>query len=279
MRNNRYTDKELIDAALACKTRAELRSLDGEKMYQIIKIRGLLPKCTAHMVDQRTVKTHGNESIIESAKPFKLLKDWRTQRKSMYKLAKYRGILEACTAHMERSKSVYQGAYQIYAYEFNDRRAYVGLTADWDRRHKMHDVRGPVFRHRLKTGLAPSLKILVPQGVLMSPYAAGDAEDEWVKRYEKDGWTMLNEATAGSTGNISKKAELSADEVRFSANQHKHKSRWAAADYRAYCAARKLGILKEVTAHMVPPPISDEQRRRMSESASSRCPGGVNRPR
>ena len=249
----RYTDQELIDTAKRFKTRNEWKAFDGNKQYQVAKLRpGVLAKCTDHMVDQRTVltaKVYTDEEIIDVAKTYKSSTEWKHSNVVVYRHACRRGLLERCTAHMEHRGGIYDGIYVVYVYEFSDKHSYVGLTCSPERRFKSHAEGGLVFDHAQQTGLKPELKILEEK--LSSPYAAGDAERRWIAHYEQNGWTKLNTADGGSIGNIAVK-KWNKKNVMESALKYKTKSEWYLGDHRAYAAAKSSGWFKEATAHMIP---------------------------
>lgn len=48
----------------------------------------------------------------------------------------------------------------VYRYMFSDGSTYTGLTDNFDRRHKEHMSKGPVYQHMIKTGIKPN-KIIV----------------------------------------------------------------------------------------------------------------------
>lgn len=90
----------------------------------------------------------------------------------------------------------------IYACEFPDGNAYVGLTCDPARRKKEHgqmSCRGEsaVASYKYESGLDFEFKILTE---FIPENEAVIAEGEWERKYEEAGWKMLNRAATGSLG-------------------------------------------------------------------------------
>jgi hypothetical protein len=253
----KYTDQRLIETAKKFLTRKEWKKFDGNKQYQIAKLRGLLSECTAHMQDQRTIKKYTNEEILIKAKQFKNSTEWKQKDKKTYCCACGRGLLPKCTAHMERLPGIYDGIYKVYAYEFSNRCAYVGLTCNWKRRHESHAKDGLVFEMARSLHESPTLKLLEEK--IPSPADAAERERYWIDLYKKTGWTTINVAKGGSIGNVSAN-KWTKEDCLISAKNSMTKSEWYHRDRNAYKAATQNRWFEEVTAHMVParPPITAE---------------------
>lgn len=91
----------------------------------------------------------------------------------------------------------------IYVYEFSDNHCYIGLTYNIKDRNNSHLKKGrsQVYKHIIKTGLAPKLviktdKLYIKEAVKM--------EEIVLKQYINNGWIVLNLAKTGSTGGFSK---------------------------------------------------------------------------
>lgn len=90
----------------------------------------------------------------------------------------------------------------IYACEFPDGYAYVGLTCNPARRKKEHGYlskrsESSVSFHKWETGLDFEFKLLTE---FMPELDAVLAEEVWERQYEEEGWKILNRAPTGGLG-------------------------------------------------------------------------------
>ena len=89
----------------------------------------------------------------------------------------------------------------IYAQEFPDRSVYIGLTGNIKQRCKNHFTikRETVYKHIIKTGTKPTLKILTDYLPIKDSIKN---EKNWVEKYKKDGWLILNLVKTGEYGGL-----------------------------------------------------------------------------
>jgi hypothetical protein len=102
----------------------------------------------------------------------------------------------------------------IYAAEFSDKRAYVGLTINLERRQKTHAWDGPIAAHAQASGLIPNFKVLESN---LNAYTVSQAEAVWHNHYRTAGWILLNTAPAGSQGSVS----MPPQHVQFPAGENR----------------------------------------------------------
>jgi len=216
MKNGRLTsnpssipDEELIANAAKFKSRQEWRNACKGKSPNLAREairRGLFDRCCQHMTDLRGSNPppppwkYTDEELIEAAKQFKHKKDWIRTNRNQYQAAAGRPeVFKRATAHMVPATTYFNCHRIIYACEFPDRHAYVGLTRHLEIRKMQHqeDEVSPVFRHARETGLAWEFKVLVTD--IPDATRTQELEDEWLRRYQ-EGWTVLNTAKAGSLG-------------------------------------------------------------------------------
>jgi len=135
----------------------------------------------------------------------------------------------------------------IYAYEFTDHAVYVGLTYNISDRqnHRDQDQEDSVTKYKEKTGLNPVRRLLTDY---ISVEQAIKGEADYIKKYQDNGWRVLNKSKAGSIGgNVVKwtKEELLKEGHKYSSRVEFQKNNGS-----AYNAARKKGWLKEICSHM-----------------------------
>jgi hypothetical protein len=189
---------------------------------------------------------YSDEDLIASAAQYKHRSEWKKNANKHYQAAFWRGILDKCCAHMSRAVSPYSGDYVIYAYEFEDRHVYVGLTFLPAFRKTMHKLRGPVALHaaicsnyahkQLETGLP-------------TPDAAAEAESKWIEKYRADGWTILNQNKAGGLGSL-QKTKWTKEAVFAEAKKYKTRQEWIDKSQMSYRIAKREGWFDEASAHM-----------------------------
>lgn len=86
---------------------------------------------------------------------------------------------------------------RLYAFEFEDGYVYVGLSYNPEKRRDEHLTRekSPVYKH---------LKISTAKFVIYPEFYhkddVGKKEGELILKYQEDGWSLLNSATAGGLG-------------------------------------------------------------------------------
>jgi hypothetical protein len=85
----------------------------------------------------------------------------------------------------------------IYVYIFPDNHCYVGLTSDSKRRDSEHKKEGPVYKHKLKTGLEPTYIILTDY---VDIDKIADLENYYIEKYKMEGYILLNSMKGGSLG-------------------------------------------------------------------------------
>lgn len=248
----KYTNEELIESARRFSTRAEWRKHDGGKQRQTAQARGIMDQCCAHMTDARTQKKHTTQEIIDEARKYANSTEWRRAHKSRYLTAIRYGILHLCTAHMPRKDGIYSGIYQVYAYQFPDNTAYIGLTCVPEQRHAQHKGGGRVLAKAIQLGIDVPEPVILSDHI-MSPQEGQEQERMWIDHFKQEGWTTLNVAKGGSVGAIGKVivSKWTKEKVLEIARRFHTTRDWVQFDSASYAAASRNGWLTECTAHMV----------------------------
>jgi hypothetical protein len=187
------------------------------------------------------------DEIIASAKQYTYKNEWKYGDRIAYRAARNKDddFYLKCTEHMLTPCNPYNFSYTIYAYEFSDRHAYVGLTFRGNNRFDEHEEGGRVFDH---IQVCPVFVRKVVEDNIPNPSRAGMAERRWVKLYTDDGWIMLNKNRGGSTGSIASKIT---DEMIFEdARKYQYRFDWIIANQSYVKHAKERGIYAQCIAHM-----------------------------
>jgi len=139
----------------------------------------------------------------------------------------------------------------VYAVEFSDNSAYIGLTYDIKKRFDDHinDVEwntSSVLKHIKETGIIPVVKQL---SNFISLNEVSKLEGIKKEEYENNGWIILNKAKCGNTGgNTVKwtKVNCLKEALKYkSRNEFKH------GNENAYTASIRNKWLDEISIHMI----------------------------
>lgn len=189
---------------------------------------------------------HTDDDLIASAALFKHRKEWKNAHPEMYNAAWRRGLLDKCCAHMAPAANPYAGDYVIYAYEFEDKHVYVGLTFLPAMRKTMHKLRGPVALHSVicSNYAHKQLEMGLP-----TPDAAAEAEAKWIEKYRAEGWTLLNQNKAGGLGTL-QKLKWTREAVMAKALKYQTRQAWIDGSQMSYRIAKHEGWFEEASAHM-----------------------------
>lgn len=260
-----YTDDEIRADAKKYTTRAAWRAAGeaarangGVSAYGSALHRGpgFLAECCAHMVHGHAGNTYNkrwtDDELIAVAAQYQHKGDWKRSTNRLHAaayqcaLSRRPDVFAQATAHMTPKASPYAGDYVVYAYEFSDNHAYVGLTFQPAIRRSQHAQTGPVFEHA-KVCQNPVYKVC--QSAIMSPLEAAEAEKRWVGQYRAAGWALLNTTEAGSLGSLE---PVKWDKLAVIAEARKYptKQAWIDGSQRSYRVAKREGWFAEASVHM-----------------------------
>ncbi|NII27596.1 hypothetical protein HB364_21110 [Pseudoflavitalea sp. X16] len=219
---------------------------NGSAAYQAAQDKGWLDEVCTHMVSKRKTKGFWREGInlILEAMKYESRIEFCKGSPGAYTAAQSMGVMDDICVHMRRIGNAQNKL--VYAYEFSDKYVYVGLTFDMKNRekHRISSQTDAVTMYRNKSGLIPTLIIKTD---FLPVREAAEKENEWVKQYSINGWTILNRMKPGAVGgniilwtkgNCLKAAKTCASRKEF---YSKHAS--------AYGAALKNGWLDDCCSH------------------------------
>lgn len=130
-------------------------------------------------------------------------RDFRLYDGLAYFASKSHNYLHSICLHMKPLNNAYRRC--IYAFEFSETNSvYVGLTYSMKLRQikRINKSSDTVTMYINKTGLIPTYKQLTDY---VEVEQAIKLEEEYVDKYKKDGWNILNRAKTGSIGWTGKK--------------------------------------------------------------------------
>jgi hypothetical protein len=241
-----WTKERCIEEAKKYNTKGEWTK-KSKTSYNLAHRREWLDECSTHMVKNK--KPNGywtKERCIEEAKKYKTRTEWKENSWSSYVISVKNKWSDDCCEHMERIGSLYKRL--IYVYIFSDRSVYIGLTLNEKRRkndHLLCEKKSTVNKYMLKTGLLPKYKKLtdyVPKD------DASILEQEYIKRYKKSGFKILNKRKGGGLGGS--KLYWTKERCIEEAKKYSTISDWIKNSPSSHNGARKKEWYSECTTHM-----------------------------
>ncbi len=194
------TNEDLAEIALRYETRTEFMTGDGSA-YNTARSRGILNNICRHMTRKiARSESYTKENCHIVAIEYNTRADFQRGNCAVYRVAKQRGWLDDICSHMPVAGSGKKR--KVYVYTFDDGFAYVGLTDNIHRRKKEHlgqfrKKRSAVLTHIQETGAKFEFKELTDW---LDATEAGQVEDDYIKKYAAEGWTMLNRRKGGGMG-------------------------------------------------------------------------------
>lgn len=201
-----------------------------------------------------------NESLSDKDRVIEISKQYQTRgqfqkysNKEYFKAYK-NGWLDEMTWLI--NKKYDQNIYSVYVYIDEDNKvAYVGITLDKKRRENEHKKGYKFYGKGSKSSVYnyfTSIGKVVPDPIYLEndlkSYDAQDKEDYWKKKYEENGYTMLNRGATGisrgSLGGIAKK--WTKPKVFAESQKYDTQKEFREKAPGAYKAAYKKGWIKEM---------------------------------
>jgi hypothetical protein len=192
--NRHWTSDSALLLAKKCKSRKEFRS-KYPNAYSITKRKNWDHIVMAHLPE--TKQKWNFDNCQKEAEKYNTRTEFNKGSGGAYMYAIKNKFLDEICGHMEVLGN--ENKRMIYAYEFSDGYAYVGLTYNEKKRQYEHfyEKRGPVAKHKAKTGIEPKYKKLHDY---VSKETAVKLEDDFINEYRHNGWKMLNGNKGGALG-------------------------------------------------------------------------------
>lgn len=192
-----FTFEECCKIAKKYDSRSEFHDKD-RKCFDFSKKMGWHKDITSHI--KHHIHEHRTyEEIKMEAKKYKTRMEFKNNDMARYCFAVTHGWLDDVCNHMKPVGDKYKRC--IYAYEFSDGFCYVGLTYNMEMRHLQHTNGksfSKVYEHSLKNNIP------IPKPKQLTDYIDKDSaaimEGEYLEKYKKDGWKIINVAKTGGLG-------------------------------------------------------------------------------
>ena len=168
--------------------------------YHAAHRRGLLNEVCTHMgFKQRPNGYWTKPRVLEEAKKYRRREEFHKGSSGAYTVARQKKWLDEACAHMQKVGSRYRRA--IYAFEFDDKSAYIGLTFDYDVRLREHLVHNKTVGQKARMHSYKFVRFDEWLGLEQ----AAKRESEIVEHYRTNGWKILNRNKVGGLGSYPRK--------------------------------------------------------------------------
>ncbi len=194
-----WTIGRVRDEAAKYQTRTAFMKGSGAAYTAAHKSGWLDDVCSPMEYLQRPAGYWTKERVAEEAKKYSTRTEFMEAKGAGYTIAAKNGWLDEVCAHMEKKGSQYERA--IYAFEFEDKSVYVGLTFDYDVRLNEHRTQNKHIGKKLKNVPAKYVRF----NKWMALNEAGAEEARIIESYRERGWNILNRMKAGGLGSRPKK--------------------------------------------------------------------------
>jgi hypothetical protein len=198
MKNDRkpsgyWTKKQCLIEAKKYQTISEFRN-ESPSAYATSKANGWHKIVTKHLKRKKLPNFYWTKSmVLEEAKKYTNRSVFQTRSKKAWHAARANGWLDYVCKHMPVVGNKHKRA--LYAFEFDNKSVYVGLTYSYQNRYSQHLKRGVVAKN-LKSNSATFRKY----NIWLSQEKARIEEAKLINSYRKKGWVILNKAKAGALG-------------------------------------------------------------------------------
>ena len=244
-----YTYEQCYEVAMNYKSRLEL-ARGNVGVYQAALNHGWLDDYLWFESRQKPFNYWTKERVAEESRKYKNRGEFHDNAGTAYAKARTNGWLDEFTwLKDDRIDFSSDRIDCVYAYEFEDYLSvYVGRTLvrripERDREHLFTDTDAVYLFAKEKGVAVPDMKILETDLTLADGVRK---EGEYLERYRKDGWKLLNRTKTGGIGLLDRN-KWTKRTCRGEALKYRCRSDFAEACGRAYEVARRNGWLDDYT--------------------------------
>ena len=188
-----WTKEKCTEISLNCLSRNDFKK-KYKSAYTISLRNGWLDDVCPHLRGYKSHNFWTKEECQKESLKYSTKKEFRKNKSWIYVISLKNNWIDDICSHMKILGNLKKRC--IYAYEFSDKCAYIGLTCNIDERHNIHLKRGSVYNH-LKINLTYRLKQLTNY---INVDKATILEGDFVQKYKLNGWKILNKIKTGGLG-------------------------------------------------------------------------------
>lgn len=201
--NKIWTSDKCRNEALKYSNRSDFVGYSCSAYHRALQD-GFLDQICTHMASRwKPYRFWSFDECQKEALKYKTKVEFKTSNSSAYSLCQKRSWISRVCSHMDVIGNMHKRL--VYAYEFQNKVVYVGLTCDKERRQLQHlqYKKSPVYKYSLKTKLTPIYKSISKTYIIAE--RAQKLKDKTIETYKNSGWQILNSAKAGALGWNNKK--------------------------------------------------------------------------
>jgi hypothetical protein len=243
-----WTFERCYNEALKYNSRSDL-SKNSPTVYKLSRERNWLNIICKHIVQTRKLPGYWTfEKSFKEALKYKTREEFKKGSPSAYSASRKNNWFKSYQ-HLPSGGNRFKRG--IYAFEFSDNCAYIGLTYNFERRKKEHITFGstkyksPVYKHIKKYKIKPNFKKLHTYTTIEK---AIKLESYYIDTYKRNGWILLNSIKSGGLGGIITK--WTKEKCKEEALKYTARKKFDVGSHSAYCSARKHKWLNDVCSHM-----------------------------
>jgi predicted GIY-YIG superfamily endonuclease len=239
-----WTKEKLIIEAQKYKNNTDFYK-NSNTAYNAARYHGILDDICKHMTRTKHKKWTKEEIMLEALN-YSTKNEFHNKSSGAYDSAWKNGYLNEVCQHMTLLGNIKNRC--IYAIEFPDNYAYIGLTHDINERfsHHLGHKDSAIFQHIKNFNKQPKFKQLTKY---INIEEAIKMENYYVNKYSEIGWIILNRSKTGGVGGNSKKWTI--ELCRIEAKKYKTKIKFSKSSNRAYAAACRYDWINEISKHMI----------------------------
>ena len=244
-----WTKERCHEEALKYKYRNDFR-IGSSSVYMKCYENNWLDEVCSHMIMKNNLSGYWTkERCQEEALKYKHRSEFQNGSPSAYNKSHQMGWIDEVCSHMTVIGNKHKRC--IYAIEFSDNHAYIGLSYDYENRFRNHikDVihnKSSVLSHIKKHGIIPEVKQITDY---IDVDDASRLEEIIKIDYERNGWIILNKVKCGSIGgnNIS---IWTKEKCQEEALKYKNKKDFLKGSSACCVSAYKNGWMDDICSHM-----------------------------
>jgi len=239
--NNYWTIEKCQEVALKYLTRTDFRKNDASA-YRISISKKWIEKICNHMT---YVNNYWNyDKCKEEALKCNSRNDFQKKYRGAYNFSNVNNISNDICSHMIKIGS--KEFRCIYAFEFDDNCAYIGLTYNIKIREQEHIKKGPIYKHLQK---ASNKYKLIQLTDYINKSEAQKLEEYYMNEYKNNNWKLLNTNKKSTLGGSAK--FWTYEKCKYEASKYIYKDDFLKNNSSAAASAIKNEWYKDICSHMI----------------------------